>query len=258
VSGAQAARVLVVEDDEAIAALVSALLTEAGYQVEWAATGHKALGRLEADDVDLVLLDLMLPDVSGLEVCRQLRARTGGVYLPVIMLTALASDAERLDGFGAGADDYITKPFSRGELLSRVQVWSRARGRLVANQQQLAAQSRALHEAERRALTAQLEGIRLAARELTDIVNNRIATAKGTLELLQSEAELPAPLERMAQQAQQRLAEVAESIQQLERVVRLKIKATPTGPALDLARSTRARRRTPGARSAAGLAAESR
>ena len=77
----------------------------------------------------------------------------------------------------------------------------------------------------------------LAARELADILNNRIATAKGTLEILHGEADLATPLECLAEQAQQRLAEAAESIQQIARVVRLKAKNTPTGPALALARS---------------------
>jgi DNA-binding response OmpR family regulator len=242
-SDPRAARVLIIEDDEAVALLVRTLLSKAGYQVEWAATGQTSLDRLEAAEIDLVLLDLMLPDMSGLDVCRHVRERVGEVYLPVLMLTALASDAERLAGFAAGADDYITKPFYPDELLSRVRVWSRTRERLMANHRQLAAQTQALHEAERRALAAQLEAIRLAARELADLVNNRIATAKGTLELLQGEAELSPPLERMAEQAQQRLAEAAEFIQQLARVVRLKVKDTPTGPALDLAGSARARRR---------------
>ncbi len=234
-----AARVLVVEDDDIVARFILTLLTTAGYQVEWAATGRASVDRLQADETDLVLLDLMLPDMSGLDICRHVRGRLSGVYLPVLILTGLSSDEERLAGFAAGADDYITKPFHPDELLSRVQVWSRTRERLAANHRQLAAQAEALHEAERRALTAQLEAVRLAARELTDLVNNRIATAKGTLELLQHEAELPSPLDRMAAQAEQRLVEAAGFIQQLARVVRFRIKETPTGPALDLARSTR-------------------
>jgi DNA-binding response OmpR family regulator len=171
------------------------------------------------------------------------RAQASEVYLPVLMLTALASDAQRVEGFAAGADDYITKPFHPDELLSRVRVWLQTRQRLAANQRLLIAQAHALREAERRELTAQVEALKLAARELTDLVNNKVAVAMGTLELLQSEAELPRPLARLAAQAEQRLAEAAASIQQLERVVRLKVKATPTGPALDLAGSTRRRRR---------------
>ncbi|HEY7066119.1 MAG TPA: response regulator [Chloroflexota bacterium] len=236
--------VLVVEDDEALALLVRVLLNNAGYSVETVGTGWEAIACVERDHVDLVLLDLMLPDMNGLDICRRLRARGDGVYLPIIMVTALGGDAQRVAGFGAGADDYVTKPFNGEELVSRVRVWWETRQRLVANQQQLAAQARALHEAERRELTAQVEAIKMAARELTDLVNNRLAMAKGTLELLQTDADLPPELQPMVAQAEQRLAEVAGFIQRLERVVRLEVKTTPTGPALDLARSTQARGRT--------------
>ena len=234
---ARAPHVLVVEDDAAVAGLVFTLLTDAGYAVESAATGRDALAHLEADEIDLVLLDLMLPDMSGLDVCQQLRSRLRGTYLPILMLTALASEAQRVEGFAAGADDYITKPFHVQELLSRVRVWSQTRQRAAAYQQRLDAQAHALQEAERRELTAQLEGIKLAARELTDLINNKLSVAKGTLELLESEANVPAPLQTMAARAQERLVEAAEAIQRLERVVQVKVKQTPTGPALDLARS---------------------
>jgi len=233
-----APRVLVVDDNQAIAHLVEALLSPEGYAVEVAATGRAALARLETDDIDLVLLDLILPDQHGLAVCRLLREKLARIYLPVLMLTALASDEQRVEGFAAGADDYITKPFHAEELLSRVGVWSRTRQRLQAYQQRVEAQEHALRDAEHRTLTAQVEGIRLAARELSDLVNNRIAMAKGTLELVESEADLPRPLQTMTLHAQERLAEAALAVQQLERVVQITVKQTPTGPALDLARST--------------------
>jgi DNA-binding response OmpR family regulator len=235
---ARAPRVLVVDDDAGVADLVLTLLTQAGYAVESAATGRDALAHLETEDCDLILLDLNLPDMSGLDVCRQLRSRLHGPYLPILMLTALAAEAQRVEGFAAGADDYISKPFYVQELLSRVQVWMQTRQRAAAYQERLDAQARALQEAERRELTAQLEGIKLAARELTDLINNKLSVAKGTLELLESEANVPAPLQTMAARAQERLVEAAEAIQRLERIVQVKVKQTPTGPALDLARST--------------------
>jgi DNA-binding response OmpR family regulator len=231
-------RVLVVEDCEELAALVCTLLTGAGYLAEAVATGQAALARLQAGAVDLVLLDLMLPDMSGMEVCRAVRAQASEVYLPVLMLTALVSDAQRVEGFAAGADDYITKPFLPQELLARVQVWSQTRQRLAVYQQRLDAQTRALQEAERRELTAQLDGIKLAARELTDLINNSLAIAKATLELVELEPQVPPPLQTMAAQAQERLADAGAVIQRLERVVRVQVKQTATGPALDLARST--------------------
>src|SRR5205814_32813 len=83
--------------------------------------------------VDLVLLDLMLPEIDGLELCRQVRARPAdAVYLPIVILTALAGEAERRTGFAAGADDYVTKPFDAADLLDRVAVWVRTRTRLQA------------------------------------------------------------------------------------------------------------------------------
>jgi CheY-like chemotaxis protein len=121
--------ILVVEDEPAAAELVADVLTHAGYDVETAADGGTALDRLD-EDIDLVLLDLMLPGVDGLEVCRRLRAREREGHLPVIMLTALSSDAQRHAGFAAGADDYLSKPFKTQELLDRVQVWIAARQRL--------------------------------------------------------------------------------------------------------------------------------
>ncbi len=231
-------RVLIVEDDKAVAGLVSTVLTQAGYGVRSAATGRAALAEIEGASIDLVLLDLMLPDMSGLDICRELRSQPAGIYLPVLMLTALVDEAHRVAGFAAGADDYITKPFSIPELLSRVRVWSETRQRLAAYQQRVDAQARALREAERREVTAQLEGIKLAARELTDFINNRLAVASGILELVEMEADVAAPLRAMAAQALLRLAEAAGAIQRLERVVQVKVKQTATGPALDLAGST--------------------
>jgi DNA-binding response OmpR family regulator len=231
-------RVLVVEDDTPVMDLLCTLLARARYGVASASTGRDALARLQANDIDVVLLDLMLPDMSGLDICRRVRSQLGGTYLPILVLTGLTAEAERVAGFAAGADDYITKPFLPQELLARVQVWSQTRQRLAVYQQRLDAQTRALQEAERRELTAQLDGIKLAARELTDLINNSLAIAKATLELVELEPQVPPPLQTMAAQAQERLADAGAVIQRLERVVRVQVKQTATGPALDLARST--------------------
>ena len=154
-------------------------------------TGHAALAQLEGNDIDLVVLDLQLPDMSGLDICRRVRRRLGGIYLPILLVTGLDGEAEREEGFAAGADDYITKPFRSHELLSRVRVWSQTRQRFAAYQHRLHTQARALQEAERRELTAQLDGIKLAARELTDLINNSLAVAKSTLELVETETQVP-------------------------------------------------------------------
>src|SRR5262249_39672889 len=124
--------ILVVEDDPATREVLRDLLEAAGYAVERAADGEEALARVREGGIHLVLLDLMLPTMDGLEVCRRLRADHSDVYLPVIMLTAVATDEKRHDGFAAGADDFIAKPFALHELLDRVQVWVHTRLRLEA------------------------------------------------------------------------------------------------------------------------------
>ncbi|WP_246460731.1 response regulator transcription factor [Streptomyces himalayensis] len=115
---AEAARVLVVEDDPTVAEVVSGYLDRAGYEVDQVGDGPTALTRAATHWPDLVVLDLMLPGMDGLEVCRRLRAR-GPV--PVIMLTARGDEDDRILGLEVGADDYVTKPFSPRELVLRVE-----------------------------------------------------------------------------------------------------------------------------------------
>jgi DNA-binding response OmpR family regulator len=113
----QVRRLLVVDDDRTVAEVVSVYLANAGYEVARAEDGSTALELAAADLPDLVVLDLMLPGVSGLKVCRRLRA-LGPV--PIIMLTARSGEEDRILGLECGADDYVTKPFSPRELVARV------------------------------------------------------------------------------------------------------------------------------------------
>ncbi len=115
-----AARILVVEDDPDIAALVARYLDKAGYATERAASGRDALTAIAARLPDLLVLDLMLPHVDGLEVCRLIRGKDATAGLPIIMLTARAEESERIVGLELGADDYLAKPFSPNELVARV------------------------------------------------------------------------------------------------------------------------------------------
>jgi two-component system response regulator MprA len=110
-------RVLVVEDDRRIAAFLDRTLTVTGYRVQVASEGQLGLDLATESTPDLVILDLMLPDVDGLEVARQLRARSG---VPILMLTARSGIGDRVEGLDAGADDYLVKPFALDELLARV------------------------------------------------------------------------------------------------------------------------------------------
>jgi DNA-binding response OmpR family regulator len=111
-------RLLVVEDDADLRALVSERLRAEGYSVETAETGPDALTRAAATPPDVVILDVMLPGLDGLEVCRRLRASLPRAY--VVMLTAKAGEVDRVVGLEVGADDYVTKPFSVAELVARV------------------------------------------------------------------------------------------------------------------------------------------
>ncbi|MBL8589186.1 MAG: phosphate regulon transcriptional regulator PhoB [Methylobacteriaceae bacterium] len=117
---AAAPRVLIVEDEEALSLLLSYNLEAEGYVAERVARGDEAELRLLEGPPDLVILDWMLPGLSGLEVCRRLRARDATKTLPVIMLTARGEEGERVRGLSIGADDYVVKPFSLPELMARV------------------------------------------------------------------------------------------------------------------------------------------
>ena len=114
------ARILVVEDEEALTTLLRYNLDAEGYEVETVGRGDEADTRLKERVPDLVVLDWMLPGLSGIELCRRLRARPETMALPIIMLTARGEESERVRGLATGADDYIVKPFSVPELLARV------------------------------------------------------------------------------------------------------------------------------------------
>jgi two-component system phosphate regulon response regulator PhoB len=112
--------VLVVEDEAALATMLRYNLEKQGFRVEEAADGQEALTRIAEAQPDLVLLDWMLPVMSGIEVCRQIRRRADTRDLPVIMVTARTEDQDAVRGLNTGADDYITKPFSMDALLARM------------------------------------------------------------------------------------------------------------------------------------------
>jgi len=121
------ARILLVDDEQSIQTLLSYPLRKDGYHVTSALDGSEALRRFEEGRFDLVILDLMLPRLGGVEVCRQLRSRS---QVPIIMLTAKGSETDKVAGLEVGADDYITKPFSMREFRSRVKAALR-RSRMV-------------------------------------------------------------------------------------------------------------------------------
>lgn len=112
--------VLVVEDEDALSALLQYNLDKEGYRVTVASDGEEALVMIDEQLPDLIVLDWMLPKVSGVEVCRRLRARPETRNLPIIMLTARGEESDRIRGLDTGADDYVVKPFSMSELAARI------------------------------------------------------------------------------------------------------------------------------------------
>ena len=118
-------RILVVEDESSFSEALEFLLGKEGFSVVTAATGTEALKKFEQGGIDLVLLDLMLPEISGTEVCRQIRAKS---KIPIIMLTAKDSEVDKVVGLEIGADDYVTKPYSARELVARINAVLRRNG----------------------------------------------------------------------------------------------------------------------------------
>ena len=127
------AKILIVEDEEALSTLLDYNLSKEGFETLLARDGEEALLKVEEERPDAVVLDWMLPNVSGIEVCRRLRAGEETRHLPIVMLTARAEETDRIRGLDTGADDYVTKPFSMGELAARLRaVLRRAKPALVA------------------------------------------------------------------------------------------------------------------------------
>ena len=124
-------RVLLVEDDARLASMVSDYLGEAGFRVGVAPTGADAMRLVEAEDFDLVILDLMLPDADGLDLCRSIRAKSD---IPLLMLTARGDPLDRVVGLELGADDYLPKPFEPRELLARLRAILRRRHAPASNE----------------------------------------------------------------------------------------------------------------------------
>jgi two-component system phosphate regulon response regulator PhoB len=135
--GATKPTVLVVEDEAALATMLRYNLEKQGFKVDEAVDGQEALTRISEAQPDIVLLDWMLPVMSGIEVCRQIRRRPQTRDLPVIMVTARTEDQDAVRGLNTGADDYITKPFSMDALLARMRALLRRSGAVPARGQHI-------------------------------------------------------------------------------------------------------------------------
>jgi DNA-binding response OmpR family regulator len=130
-------RILVAEDDADIGALLAHYLRKAGFETALVASGREVMSELRREAPDLVILDLMMPGLSGLELCRAIRADASTAAIPIIMLTAKAEEADRIVGLEVGADDYVTKPFSPNEVIARVRALLRRAHRAAAPDRRL-------------------------------------------------------------------------------------------------------------------------
>jgi DNA-binding response OmpR family regulator len=127
-----ARKILVVDDEAVLVDTIAYNLEQAGYQVMTAANGTSALQMARRETPDLIILDIMLPELDGLEVCRQLRREGNTATIPIMMLTAKSEEIDKVVGLEIGADDYVTKPFGRRELLARVRALLRRSSVLTA------------------------------------------------------------------------------------------------------------------------------
>jgi two-component system, OmpR family, alkaline phosphatase synthesis response regulator PhoP len=168
-------RVLVVEDDQDIAELIRRYLVKGGFEVDVRASGSDALIAIAAQPPDLLVLDVMLPQVNGLEVCRAVRADERTASVPIIMVTARSEEAERIAGLDLGADDYVAKPFSPGELVARVKALLRRSSKTGAPPIKVSYGPIAI-EVEQHVVTVSGEPVNLTAKEfllLLYLIQNR-------------------------------------------------------------------------------------
>ena len=125
-------KILIVEDEESVLDPLELLLTKEGFSIETARDGREALEKFAKTNPDLILLDLMLPEISGTEVCRQIRVKS---QVPIIMLTAKDTEVDKVVGLELGADDYVVKPYSKAELVARIKAVLRRKGSDSTNEQ---------------------------------------------------------------------------------------------------------------------------
>jgi DNA-binding response OmpR family regulator len=158
-------QVLVVEDDPDISELVARYLDKAGYTTTRVASGRAALDAVRSKPPDLIVLDVMLPQIDGLEVCRLLRADDKTAAVPIIMLTARAEESERIVGLEMGADDYLAKPFSPNELVARVRALLRRAQRQESPSARTLTYGTIVLDADRHTVLLEGENVTLTAKE---------------------------------------------------------------------------------------------
>ena len=155
-------RILIVEDEESYSEPLAYMLKKEGYEAFVAATGPEGIDTFERGGADLVLLDVMLPGMSGVDVCRELRSRSS---VPIIMLTAKDSEIDKVVGLEMGADDYVTKPYSGRELLARIKAVLRRRGEAEAGESDELVVGPVAMDVERHVVTVGGKGVAMPLKE---------------------------------------------------------------------------------------------
>jgi DNA-binding response OmpR family regulator len=230
---------LFVEDDPLVCDVVQDLLQTRGYAVDCVEDAAEALLRLAEREYDLILLDVMLPGLDGRELCRRIRAHEDEVYVPIIMLTALAAESDRHAAFVAGADDYVVKPFDAADLLDRVTAWLNARARLAAAHDRLIAEQARLRELEQQTLRdrlAQDEAVLAMARTASHELNQPLTLLLGLLELWEAGYYRGGEL-RLRAELQAAADDLAARVDKLSHVVRYETTEMAGYRILDLARA---------------------
>ena len=222
-SGA-AASILVVDDDQRNVRLVESILRSHGYAVRQAFDGDEALQIVQTQPPDLLLLDVMMPKLSGFEVCRMLRTRPETQLLPIIMITALNAIEDKVQGLEIGADDFLTKPINRSELIAKV----RSILRVKSLQDEVERQRRALEAANRELLTIQRFKESMSQMVVHDL-KNPLAGIMGNIQLIQMQG-TQLPPQRLAELLQRSLDSaraMARMIQNILEVAKLEEQKMP-------------------------------
>lgn len=239
-------RVLIAEDDAVSRRILQRAVERFGHECRATVDGAEAWQAYQDAPYDVVITDWVMPRVDGIELCELIRDNPGPCYTYVVLLSVLSDRGHFLKGMQAGADDYLTKPLDAEELQARLA----AAERVTSLHRRLADQNTRLesllHEQEQLSATlaetaearGRLEGVSLAAREIVHLLSNDLSLAVGAIELLRLQSDpVPSALV-LLRQAETGLAAADRHLQSLQRVVRVRTKETPVGPALDLARST--------------------
>lgn len=171
-------KVLIIEDEETLLRNLAEKLRSEGLTVITATDGESGLVKIRSENPDLIVLDIMLPGLDGLSICRMVRHDTATAHIPIIMLTARGTEVDKIVGLESGADDYVVKPFGLGEFLARVRaVMRRAPGRTMLQQDEMASQDLRLNLTGRRVFKGE-EEIKLSNKEfdlLAELMRNRSA-----------------------------------------------------------------------------------